>query len=249
MPATALVSPHCSTDSVSRKHEKRHTRPYGCTFPRCLKRFGSRNDWKRHEKVQHSLAEQWRCQLPAATGGACGKLFHKREEMSEHLDNRHGNDGYHHDSPIHWDAIDASHIGQERYQSYWCGFCNNLIPRKTSTQQYNVDPRFQHIGDHFDKDRMHIGDWIDLEENKQKRHISRPKPTMTDSSSEGNVLEAEGIASPSTFAHSGTTVLGRSTTDESGSHVQRRSYFRNGRANVDEDAEGESDYEYSHRNI
>lgn len=34
-----------------RKHQKRHERPYGCTF--CSKTFGSKADWKRHEKSQH----------------------------------------------------------------------------------------------------------------------------------------------------------------------------------------------------
>ena len=31
--------------------------------------------------------------------------------------------------------------------------------------------RFKHIGDHFDKDEFHIGDWVDIIANKQKKYI------------------------------------------------------------------------------
>ncbi|KAM3415704.1 hypothetical protein BST61_g9218 [Cercospora zeina] len=52
------------------KHIKRHTRPYGCTFPLCNKIFGSRNDWKRHELTQHQTApkRQLRSRQPSNSG-------------------------------------------------------------------------------------------------------------------------------------------------------------------------------------
>lgn len=36
-----------------RKHVARHERPFGCTYETCTKKFGSKNDWKRHEHTQH----------------------------------------------------------------------------------------------------------------------------------------------------------------------------------------------------
>ncbi|KAL4951312.1 hypothetical protein BDW69DRAFT_170355 [Aspergillus filifer] len=36
-----------------KKHQKRHERPYGCTFYQCEKAFGSKADWKCHEQSRH----------------------------------------------------------------------------------------------------------------------------------------------------------------------------------------------------
>ncbi len=44
---------------------KRHTRPYACTRDSCESRFGSKNDWKRHELTIHGpLPEAYRCPEP-----------------------------------------------------------------------------------------------------------------------------------------------------------------------------------------
>ncbi|RWA07760.1 hypothetical protein EKO27_g7355, partial [Xylaria grammica] len=58
-----------------KKHEKRHEKPYGCTMPGCERRFGSKNDWKRHENTQHPMSETWR----GRNGGT-------RKEISEWKD-------------------------------------------------------------------------------------------------------------------------------------------------------------------
>lgn len=160
---------------MSSKHQKRHSRPYGCTFPSCFKRFGSRNDWKRHENSQHLILEQWRCQVPNHDGSACARLFAKKFDMAAHLDSRHGNEGYHHDQPMHSVAIKQAHLGHEGHHQFWCGFCNTLIPQHGDVHTANWDNRFQHIGDHFDKDKRTIDDWVDIEQNLKKRLLIRPK--------------------------------------------------------------------------
>lgn len=231
---------------MHRKHQKRHTRPYGCTFPRCFKRFGSRNDWKRHENAQHSLREQWRCQLPNNDGAACAKLFDKREDMSAHLDSRHGNEGYHHDSPLHHGAIDDCHLGHEGHHNFWCGFCNMLIPQPESVHQGNPDPRFQHIGDHFDKGKLTIDDWVDIEENKMKRYIPQPavrRDATRDSSADESDLGDDGIPGPAAY-------LPRYSGPASGLagydiDLPVRRFTLNRRLDLDEDAEGESDHDFS----
>lgn len=166
------------TNPAHRKHEKRHDRPYGCTFPRCFRKFGSRSDWKRHESAQHFLDEQWRCQVIEPDGTRCGRLFSKHQEMSDHLNDRHGHDGYHYDSPLHATTMESSHLGREGHLHFWCGFCNDLVDHLENVpSQGNQDPRFQHIGDHFDKDKKYIDDWVDIEENKPKRFLAPPPKT------------------------------------------------------------------------
>jgi hypothetical protein len=46
---------------------KRHERPYSCTFTACLKAFGSRHDWQRHETTQHDLFDTWCCGKATST--------------------------------------------------------------------------------------------------------------------------------------------------------------------------------------
>lgn len=239
MPAVVLEFIYGMTDPARRKHEKRHSRPYGCTFSRCNKRFGSRNDWKRHEEKQHFIHEQWRCRLPAAGGGACGKLCGNRESMSDHLHNNHGNEGYHRDSPVHWDAIDASNIGGVRHPRFWCGFCNDHVSRGKTVYHSKVDARFQHIGDHYDKNKMTIDDWVDIEEGKQRRFIASSRRNNQDdeaSSGEMSDLAGSGITEPTATVFQGG----------------RTGIRRNARAmqqDIDDDAEGESDHEYAQQNF
>ena len=149
---------------------KRHTRPYGCTFPNCTKRFGSRNDWKRHENSQHFLQEMWRCERNRQGGGKCGKLVYHQDNFAQHLQRKHG-------IPLKSTQNEADcksmHLGREGHHHFWCGFCNKLIQQQDSMNQGAWDMRFKHIGDHFDKNNYHIDDWIDIEENKKKSLIAK----------------------------------------------------------------------------
>ncbi|KAF2756751.1 hypothetical protein EJ05DRAFT_502244 [Pseudovirgaria hyperparasitica] len=118
-PYSARKNKHCSRCKSHfaracelRKHERRHQRPYGCTHPKCHKKFGSKSDWKRHENSQHFQNEGWRCEIrndnhgdpirrkevPMQTtihepvndpAAVCGLLFDKRSSYLSHLSSIH----------------------------------------------------------------------------------------------------------------------------------------------------------------
>lgn len=153
---------------------KRHTRPYGCTFPNCYKRFGSRNDWKRHENSQHFLQEMWRCGLRTTNGDVCGRLIHQESTFIQHLQKRHNLGPGSLETKSHTKTM---HLGREGHKNFWCGFCDKLIPQPDSSQQDSIQTsawvlRFKHIGDHFDKENGHINDWVCIEHNKKKGFIT-----------------------------------------------------------------------------
>ena len=140
---------------------KRHERPYGCTFPYCFKRFGSRNDWKRHESSQHFHQEMWRCPFDSADGTTCGDVFYYYDQAQEHLRMAHGVKG---DEA----NMQLMHMGANAHNNYWCGFCQRLIPQESTSMHHNtLEVRYKHIGDHFDKDH-HINKWICVEARRAK---------------------------------------------------------------------------------
>ncbi len=147
-----------------KKHRKRHERPYWCTFHDCTKKFGSKNDWKRHENGQHCQVQVWRCDEKRASnnnnnGGSsspsssssissllapqCGREFHRRETFRSHLERDHG-------------IGDVARLddGLTRCQtqpglcdgtvSFWCGFC-----ARTVEDGLSWDDRYGHIDDHI----------------------------------------------------------------------------------------------------
>ena len=148
-----------------RKHMKRHTRPYGCTFAKCNKRFGSRNDWKRHENSQHFLSEMWRCSLERPNGSKCGHLSHDQQQFARHLELQHDIKDKSEESKTQCRNM---HLGREGHHHFWCGFCDQLIAQAGPGAW---DVRFKHIGDHFDKENRSIDDWVDIETNKKKKLI------------------------------------------------------------------------------
>ena len=71
----------------------------------------------------------------------------------------------------------CGHLGREGHKNFWCGFCDTLIPQPDSSQQDSIQTsawvlRFKHIGDHFDKENLHINDWVCIEHNKKKSLIT-----------------------------------------------------------------------------
>ncbi|CBX95699.1 hypothetical protein LEMA_P028510.1 [Plenodomus lingam JN3] len=138
-----------------RKHMKRHERPYGCTYPKCYKRFGAKSDYKRHENSQHPQLEAWRC---SQVDGIDQHKELSAEEIQGHLVK---------------DRMAKN--GQERF---WCGFCNAMIELQ---QKRNAawNERFDHIVDHFDKEKRSIHDWICVEENKTKKELRESKTLKT----------------------------------------------------------------------
>lgn len=145
---------HDPTDErcVFSKHNKRHTRPYGCTYTSCPRRFGSKNDWKRHENNMHWQIEAWKCAEPRdnklsgphptkivdlarlrakaqnKTRHQCGQVFYRREQFQAHLEGDHklkGDDG-----EYVREQCRTRRIGRNGQKGFWCGFCQTVVELK-----------------------------------------------------------------------------------------------------------------------
>ena len=141
--------------TVIRKHLKRHERPYGCTYPGCLKGFGSKNDWRRHEETQHSREEMWICQQRSGCEPkrGCGQAFNKKELFRQHLRQQHR-------------ITDVSRIkgmSKESRSHIWCGFCTKTIELDQSGFK-GRNERFDHIEMHFNQGER-ITDWVPIDRN------------------------------------------------------------------------------------
>ncbi|KAH0545044.1 hypothetical protein FGG08_000815 [Glutinoglossum americanum] len=157
-------------DCDMNKHLKRHTRPYGCTFPNCNKLFGSKNDWKRHENTQHFQLEMWRCHEKDVTGKDCVKLFYRRETFQAHL-RQHGIT----DPEKLREEARSRRIGRNGQGQFWCGFCKVPVPLKFRGLDA-WDERFNHIGMHFAR-KQKIDEWVSVDSNVPKGDTwpERPK--------------------------------------------------------------------------
>lgn len=144
-----------------RKHMKRHTKPYGCTFAQCNKRFGSKSDWKRHERDQHFQAENYVCQFvhhpgPGKAADAthqCLTHFGKEQLFRRHYKDEHGETINEKDDP----RIKASKIGKNHLNTFWCGFCKKIIVLKEKLTKGWAE-RFDHIDAHFKTQK--IEEWF-----------------------------------------------------------------------------------------
>ena len=137
-----------------RKHKKRHTRPYGCTFATCSKSFGSKNDWKRHENTRHYQIETWRCNEvnPRSQINQCAKIFYRREQFQTHLKETHLIKD---DEKIR-EHCKRHRIGRNGQSGFWCGFCKKIVTLKHKGLEA-WDERFNHI----DKEHFKLGQRID----------------------------------------------------------------------------------------
>lgn len=153
-------------DCDLRKHMKRHERPYGCTYPRCHKRFGAKSDWKRHENSQHFQPEVFRCAFELSPGAICGVYSPQKEAFEIHL-KTHGVS-----SPGAAEILNTrSKIGKNCQGSFWCGFCKAIIELKTRLNAA-WDERFDHIAEHLEQDnKKSIEEWICVEQNKTKKEL------------------------------------------------------------------------------
>ena len=148
----------------NRKHEKRHSRPWGCTYANCSKSFGSKNDWKRHETSQHYQLETWRCNEPSPSSkiNQCANVSYRRDDFQDHIrvdhkitDDTHIQDRY-----------KKSRIGRNGQGGFWCGFCKNIV--KLDTRGLEAwDERFNHIDDHF-KQELNIANWYPVDKDIPK---------------------------------------------------------------------------------
>jgi hypothetical protein len=208
-----LTSTSCSGLIRSRKHMKRHSRPYGCTFPACSnKTFGSKNDWKRHENSQHFHLESWRCDVSKPEGGVCAKVCYRKQTFTEHLQKDH--------LISNCDDVSAKtqacHIGRNCQSRFWCGFCVKLIDLKKKSVEAWAE-RFDHIDDHFmgrhGLIQQSIQDWVPVDSSDQakpdalvfhdfasspKNESSEDSPQSSDSkSSNGGSPEPADLPEPS----------------------------------------------------
>ncbi|CAL3967700.1 unnamed protein product [Diplocarpon coronariae] len=167
-----------------KKHMKRHSRPYGCTFLSCSKSFGSKNDWKRHENSQHFHLETWRCDIPRLDESrACAKVYYRKQTFVEHLKKEHAFPATSCASPPSHSArsapepgandsedeaaikakLDACRIGRSCQSPFWCGFCAALVTLKLQGIEAWGE-RFDHIDDHFmgrgEVRQQGIGEWV-----------------------------------------------------------------------------------------
>ena len=148
-----------------KKHEKRHSRPWGCTDAGCNKTFGSKNDWKRHENSQHYQLETWRCheQVPTSKIGTCAKIFFRRDPFQGHLRRDHGR----RDEDYIREQCRKRRIGRNWQNGFWCGFCKAIV--KLSTRGLEAwDERFNHIDDCHFKQGQNIDDWYPMDKDVPK---------------------------------------------------------------------------------
>ncbi|KAI0896758.1 hypothetical protein F4806DRAFT_496062 [Annulohypoxylon nitens] len=184
-----------------KKHEKRHIKPYGCTFPDCKKKFGSKNDWKRHENSQHYMAEHWRCdeKRTSESTETCGKVLPRRELFKQHLT------GCHHitDATVLETKTEKCRVGRNSEVRFWCGFCREIIEVKKDGIEAWTE-RFNHIDDHFhgrnNQDKKEMSEW-----QEEYSPSNGPESLVNDSEdcSASSSTPATSTNSPDTPNHSG----------------------------------------------
>ncbi|KAL8665321.1 MAG: hypothetical protein Q9202_002372 [Teloschistes flavicans] len=161
-----------------KKHQKRHTRPYGCTFPGCYKKLGSKNDWKRHENTQHYQMETWRCQEVDEKShiGQCASIFYRREQFQGHLREKHQiNDDKH-----VREQSKCCRIGRNGQKGFWCGFCKQIV-KLDKKGLAAWEERFDHIDDMHYKKGQSMDDWVQLDSDLTNGAMGRGDYLANDS--------------------------------------------------------------------
>ncbi|KAI2625876.1 hypothetical protein GGR54DRAFT_593377 [Hypoxylon sp. NC1633] len=193
------VCPRCpktfSRRCELKKHEKRHLKPYGCTSPGCDKRFGSKNDWKRHENSQHFMLEHWRCDEKQADDPSrtCGKIVYRRELFKQHLGT------WHHvkDQASLEIKLETCRVGRNSEARFWCGFCREIIENKEEGIHAWTE-RFDHIDDHFhgrnNQVKKEISDW-------KNEYLLNPRPESPANDSEDSSAASSEMPSSADGAH------------------------------------------------
>ncbi|KAI1013198.1 hypothetical protein LB503_001730 [Fusarium chuoi] len=158
-----------------KKHQKRHSKPYGCTFADCKKTFGSKNDWKRHESIQHYQLEIWICDcVKPDSAEPCGKVCYRRESFRNHLSKEHEIT----DTSKLEEKVEGCRKGRHCDAHFWCGFCQETVEIKETDNTWAK--RCDHIDDHFSGRRVpqkDISEWI-----HEKDHRIVPSAPQVDES-------------------------------------------------------------------
>ncbi|KAJ4325112.1 hypothetical protein N0V94_000826 [Neodidymelliopsis sp. IMI 364377] len=198
------------------KHMKRHRKPYGCTYPKCHKRFGAKSDWKRHENSQHFQLEAYRCDYPNNAGQKCGQHCYRTALFQKHLTDKHKVTS---GEKMHAD-LKRCRIGKNCQVQYWCGFCREI---KTLKNKRNAawDERFDHIAEHFEKKKDSIDDWLCVEENRTKRQLQEEVDRTAFPDEESGDLESDesgGDGAVSTTCVKAVTIPRPQASSQKGSH-------------------------------
>ncbi|KAI0838626.1 hypothetical protein F5Y06DRAFT_39721 [Hypoxylon sp. FL0890] len=185
-----------------KKHEKRHLKPYGCTFADCNKKFGSKNDWKRHENSQHYMLEHWRCneKQTDSSSDVCGRVIYRREFFKQHLSTSHNIK----DQATLEIKLETCRVGRNCEARFWCGFCQEIVEIKKKGIEAWTE-RFNHIDDHFhgrhNQTKMEISDW-------KNEYSHNPRPDSPDNDSEDSSITSLTAASSADSSNArGHTVL------------------------------------------
>src|SRR5690242_17542968 len=149
-----------------KKHSKRHQKPYGCTYPKCHKKFGAKSDWKRHENSQHYQLEAFRCDYLDKFDRKCGYHCCRSIQLQTHLAEKHKVTSVNQVQT----SVKRCRIGKNCQGQYWCGFCSKIEVLQTSRNDAWAE-RFNHIAFHFEKEKRSIDEWLCAEENKTKKEL------------------------------------------------------------------------------
>ena len=137
----------CPRQSDLKKHMKRHSRPYGCVLDNCYKRFGSKNDLKRHEMNMHpEQKECYRCDGShhSEDGRHCFQVFYYgRDSYKKHLEKCFTHDAHTIEKKANACRIPANNQGR-----FWCGFCNKIVEHEIYGPEASSQ-RLSHIDNHF----------------------------------------------------------------------------------------------------
>ncbi|KAH3200109.1 hypothetical protein KXW44_009296 [Aspergillus fumigatus] len=195
-----------------KKHQKRHDRPYGCTFPKCSKTFGSKADWKRHENSQHYHIQSWYCTLCDPTKGKrYARWYYRQEVFVQHLKTHH-----HVDNEGARVAVANNLVGENGQSRFWCGFCREIIPLHSQGREA-WNERFDHIDfEHFRRGQR-IEDWVhcchssddqECEESKGRNMASGSdeSPFATDGHSENENDSCSDCSSDTVLEDDGVTL-------------------------------------------
>ncbi|KAF3192091.1 hypothetical protein TWF788_004279 [Orbilia oligospora] len=154
-----------------KKHMQRHRRPFFCTFHwqerSEVQRFGSKDDWRRHEEHRHYQSEFYKC--PGGPHESCRGAWALKSDFEKHLDEHHKaivtswtllDGGINEDTKK--DFFQRHHNGTDYVEdNFWCGFCAKLIAIPTEmTGRRGKEIRVNHVADHFHKEQKDIRLWV-----------------------------------------------------------------------------------------
>lgn len=142
-----------------RKHEARHARKYFCTFDECFKKFGTKWEWKRHERSQHTQAIEWRCDVKDSER-VCGQSSCDETKFVTHLKVHHGLTG---NASVH-KKLETCLLAKNWIGSFWCGFCAEIIHNPELMGTDSLKARYGHIAEHIDsKERSrNMSHWVEV---------------------------------------------------------------------------------------